>query len=88
MASKKQAGSSTNGRNSAGRRLGIKVNHGSFVKAGGIIIRQRGLKFRAGENVGAGRDHTIFAKLPGIVEFSQHRSNRKRHFVNVLLQHA
>ncbi|MBQ2350523.1 MAG: 50S ribosomal protein L27 [Cytophagales bacterium] len=80
MAHKKGGGSSTNGRDSAGRRLGVKKNYGSFVKAGGIIVRQRGTKFFPGKNVLMGRDHTLFAVLDGFVSFT--RINKKL-FVNV-----
>lgn len=83
-ATKKAGGSSGNGRDSAGRRLGIKVFPGLEAKAGSIIIRQRGNKFRAGENVGVGRDHTIYALKPGIVKFTRLESNKKRNVVHVL----
>ena len=82
MAQKKAAGSSKNGRDSAGKRLGVKVSGGQEILAGGIIIRQRGTKFYPGKNVGIGRDHTIFAKVDGKVEF-QNRSGGKT-FVNVV----
>jgi large subunit ribosomal protein L27 len=83
-ATKKAGGSSSNGRDSAGRRLGIKIFPGLEAKAGSIIIRQRGNKFRVGENVGVGRDHTIFALKPGIVQFTRLDSNKKRNVVHVL----
>ena len=83
-ATKKAGGSSSNGRDSAGRRLGIKVFPGLQAKAGSIIIRQRGNKFRAGENVGMGKDHTIFALKPGVVKFTRLESNKKRNVVHVL----
>jgi large subunit ribosomal protein L27 len=82
MAQKKAGGSSKNGRDSAGKRLGVKVSGGQEILAGGIIIRQRGTKFYPGKNVGIGRDHTIFAKVDGKVEF-QNRSGGKT-FVNVV----
>jgi large subunit ribosomal protein L27 len=84
MATKKAGGSSTNGRDSAGRRLGVKVYGGQEAKAGSIIVRQRGQKFRAGENVGMGKDHTIFAKHAGIVTFTKLESNKRRNVVHVL----
>lgn len=82
MAQKKAGGSSKNGRDSAGKRLGVKVSGGQEILAGGIIIRQRGTKFYPGKNVGMGRDHTIFAKVDGKVEF-QNRAGGKT-FVNVV----
>merc|ERR1712176_701021 len=81
-ATKKASGSSTNGRDSRGRRLGVKIFSGSKAKAGSIIIRQRGQKFKAGINVGMGRDHTIFSKIHGIVKFT--RNLKKQNVVNVL----
>ena len=69
MATKKAGGSSRNGRDSAGRRLGVKKFGGQSVLAGNIIVRQRGTKWHPGENVGIGKDHTIFAKIEGIVTF-------------------
>ena len=69
MAHKKAGGSSRNGRDSAGQRLGVKVFGGETITAGGIIIRQRGTKFKPGLNVGLGKDHTLFAKSTGRVEF-------------------
>ena len=76
MAHKKAGGSSRNGRDSAGRRLGVKKYGGERVIAGNIIIRQRGTKFHPGTNVGLGRDHTIFAMTDGTVQFSRGRLNR------------
>ena len=76
MAHKKSGGSSRNGRDSAGRRLGVKKFGGEAVLAGNIIIRQRGTKFWAGENVGMGRDHTLFATAAGAVKFVTKRDNR------------
>ena len=69
MAHKKAGGSSRNGRDSAGRRLGVKKYGGEAVVAGNIIIRQRGTKVHPGDNVGMGKDHTIFAKTTGVVSF-------------------
>lgn len=83
MAHKKAGGSSRNGRDSAGRRLGVKKFGGEMVLAGNIIIRQRGTKYRAGKNVGMGKDHTIFALLDGQVIFSKGNGNA-RPVVNVL----
>jgi large subunit ribosomal protein L27 len=76
MAHKKSGGSSRNGRDSAGRRLGVKKFGGEAVLAGNIIIRQRGTKFWAGDNVGMGRDHTLFATAAGAVKFVTKRDNR------------
>jgi len=81
MAHKKAGGSSNNGRDSAGRRLGVKKSGGQAVIAGNIIIRQRGTKFFPGDNVGMGKDHTIFAKIEGCVTFQTKRN--KRTFVSV-----
>jgi large subunit ribosomal protein L27 len=82
MAHKKAGGSSRNGRDSGGQRLGIKIFGGEEVVAGNIIARQRGTKWHAGRNVGVGRDHTLFALIDGRVEF---RSKVKgRVFVSVL----
>jgi large subunit ribosomal protein L27 len=82
MAHKKGQGSTTNGRDSIGRRLGVKCSGGSTVIAGNIIIRQRGTKVYPGENVGMGTDHTLFALKDGIVEF--HSKGRDRKYVRVL----
>ena len=71
MAHKKAGGSSRNGRDSAGRRLGVKKFGGQIVVPGNIIVRQRGTKWRPGRNVGLGRDHTIFALSPGRVAFAR-----------------
>ena len=82
MAHKKAGGSSRNGRDSAGQRLGMKIFGGEQVVAGNIIARQRGTKWHPGRNVGVGRDHTLFALINGRVEF---RSKAKgRVFVSVL----
>ncbi len=69
MAHKKAGGSTRNGRDSEAKRLGVKVYGGQQIQAGGIIIRQRGTQFWAGENVGMGRDHTLFATANGVVKF-------------------
>ena len=69
MAHKKSGGSSRNGRDSEGRRLGLKKSGGQAVEAGNIIVRQRGTKYHPGENVGIGKDHTIFATSEGRVKF-------------------
>ncbi len=76
MAHKKAGGSSRNGRDSAGRRLGVKKFGGETVLAGNIIIRQRGTKFHPGKNVGLGKDHTIFATSDGQVKFHTGMKNR------------
>ena len=81
MAHKKAGGSSSNGRDSAGRRLGVKRFAGQFVKAGEILVRQRGTKFHPGENVGLGNDHTLFAKTSGTVQFK--RKAHSRRYVSV-----
>lgn len=80
MAHKKGLGSSRNGRDSESKRLGVKIFAGQEVKSGMIIVRQRGTRFRPGEGVGLGRDHTIFATREGVVEFR--RSGDKR-FISV-----
>ena len=78
MAHTKSQGSTTNGRDSNSKRLGVKAYGGQFVRAGSIIVRQRGTRFRAGLFVGRGNDFTLFAKRDGIVEF---RPNRTVHIV-------
>lgn len=70
MAHKKAGGSSRNGRDSQAKRLGVKVYGGQAINAGGIIVRQRGTQFHPGDNVGIGRDHTLFALVDGKVSFS------------------
>jgi large subunit ribosomal protein L27 len=82
MAHKKAGGSSRNGRDSAGRRLGVKVFGGEFVVPGNIIVRQRGTKFHVGHNVDIGKDHTIFALTEGQVNFTKRRDNKT--YVNVV----
>jgi large subunit ribosomal protein L27 len=83
MATKKAGGSSRNGRDSAGRRLGVKKYGGQLVVAGNIIVRQRGTKWHPGKNVGIGKDHTIFAKIAGIVTFVKSARN-DRTFIDVV----
>ena len=78
MAHKKAGGSSRNGRDSAGRRLGVKRFGGQTVTAGSILVRQRGTRIFPGENVGLGRDHTLFAKVDGIVQFESTGKERKK----------
>lgn len=81
MAHKKAGGSSRNGRDSAGRRLGVKKYGGELVKAGNILVRQRGTKYYPGRNVGLGKDHTLFATEHGTVTF--HTGHLGRMFVSV-----
>ena len=81
MATKKAGGSSRNGRDSAGRRLGVKKFGGQIVISGNIIVRQRGTKFHPGSNVGIGKDHTLFATSDGKVAF---KKTRTRTFVSVV----
>ncbi len=78
MATKKGGGSTRNGRDSAGKRLGVKKFGGEFVKAGNILARQRGTKFHPGANVGIGRDHTLFALIEGVVKFENSGKDRRR----------
>ena len=82
MAHKKSGGSSRNGRDSAGQRLGVKKFGGEKVLAGNILVRQRGTKFWPGVNVGMGRDHTLFATANGAVLFTTKRDNRT--YVNIV----
>lgn len=82
MAHKKAGGSSRNGRDSAGRRLGVKKFGGEAVLSGNILVRQRGTKMWPGANVGLGRDHTLFATITGAVKF--HKGIKGRMFVSVL----
>ncbi|MDX2485179.1 MAG: 50S ribosomal protein L27 [Pseudodonghicola sp.] len=82
MAHKKAGGSSRNGRDSAGRRLGVKLYGGQAVIPGNIIVRQRGTKFWPGQGVGMGKDHTIFATVDGAVKF--HTGLKGRTFISVL----
>ena len=84
MAHKKAGGSTRNGRDSESKRLGVKIFGSQKVSAGNIIVRQRGTRFHAGDNVGCGRDHTLFALVDGIVSFSVKGPNKKK-TVNVNL---
>lgn len=81
MAHKKAGGSSRNGRDSAGRRLGVKRFGGQEVLAGNILVRQRGTKMHPGRNVGMGRDHTLFALTTGVVKFT--RKSEGKLYVNI-----
>ncbi len=82
MAHKKGAGSSRNGRESESKRLGVKLFGGQFAKAGNILVRQRGTVHFPGQNVGIGRDHTLFALANGVVEFKKKQGDKS--FVSVL----
>ena len=81
MAHKKGVGSSKNGRESESKRLGVKIWGGQFAKAGNILVRQRGTVHNPGENVGSGKDHTLFALIDGTVVFRKKRNNKS--FVSV-----
>ena len=83
MAHKKAAGSTRNGRDSESKRLGVKKFGGEVVIPGNIIVRQRGTKFHPGDNVGCGKDHTLYAKVEGKVEF-QVKGRHNRTFINVV----
>ena len=83
MAHKKGGGTTRNGRDSESKRLGVKVYGGQAINAGGIIVRQRGTKLHAGENVGMGKDHTLFALIDGKVQFTV-KGAQKRHTVMVV----
>ncbi len=78
MAHKKAGGSSRNGRDSESKRLGVKRYGGELISAGSIIVRQRGTQFHPGENVGIGKDHTLFAKIEGKVEFTTKGAAQRR----------
>ena len=80
MAHKKGGGSSRNGRDSAGKRLGVKLFGGQFAQPGAVLVRQRGTQFHPGLNVGMGRDHTLFALAGGVVKFENRRDRR---YVNI-----
>lgn len=84
MAHKKAGGSSRNGRDSAGQRLGVKIFGGQKIVGGNVIVRQRGTKFFAGENVGMGKDHTLFALCDGQVQFRE--GFKRRTYVSVLTE--
>ncbi len=83
MAHKKAGGSSRNGRDSQAKRLGVKAFGETVVSAGSIIVRQRGTKMHAGDNVGMGKDHTLYAKIDGKVTFTT-KGALKRHTVNIV----
>lgn len=83
MAHKKAGGSSRNGRDSQSKRLGVKVYGGEAIRAGGIIVRQRGTKMHPGVNVGCGKDYTLFAKVDGTVQFAT-RGPKNNKFVDVV----
>ena len=87
MAHKKAGGSTRNGRDSESKRLGVKLYGGQAVVAGNIIIRQRGTEYRAGQNVGMGRDHTLFAKADGHIKFEE-KGKPVRRYVNVIAAEA
>ncbi len=87
MAHKKAGGSSRNGRDSQAKRLGVKVYGGEAIRAGGIIIRQRGTQVHPGVNVGCGKDFTLFAKVDGTVQFTV-KGPKKNKFVNVVVAAA
>ena len=78
MAHKKGGGKSKNGRDSQAQRLGVKKYAGEVITAGGIIVRQRGTHIHAGNNVGVGKDHTLFALINGVVKFEPHSDNRRK----------
>ena len=85
MAHKKAGGSSKNGRDSQSKRLGVKRFGGQLVKAGSIIVRQRGTQFHPGVNVGLGRDHTLFAKADGLVKFED-KGPKNRKVVSIVAE--
>ena len=78
MAHKKAGGSSRNGRDSAGQRLGVKKYSGQFVEAGNILVRQKGTRIFPGENVGMGKDFTLFAKINGVVQYEKKGKDKKQ----------
>ena len=83
MAHKKGGGTTRNGRDSESKRLGVKVYGGQTINAGGIIIRQRGTQFHAGYGVGMGKDHTLFAKIEGVIKFEK-KGEFNRRYVSVV----
>lgn len=87
MAHKKAGGSTRNGRDSESKRLGVKLFGGQVVAPGNIIVRQRGTRFHPGLNVGCGKDHTLFAKAEGVVQFSV-KGPKQRKYVNVVTEAA
>jgi large subunit ribosomal protein L27 len=82
VAHKKAGGSSRNGRDSIGKHLGLKLYGDQVIRAGNILVRQRGSTYHAGLNVGTGKDYTLFAKVDGVVKFQRKRNNRK--FISVI----
>jgi len=88
MASKKGGGSTSNGRDSHSKRLGVKSYGGELISAGSIIVRQRGTEFHPGENVGMGKDHTLFALAEGVVRFHKGKLGRKFVSVDMIAQAA
>jgi large subunit ribosomal protein L27 len=84
MAHKKAGGSSRNGRDSVGQRLGVKKYSGQFVQAGNILVRQKGTRIFPGENVGMGKDFTLFAKIDGVVQYEKKGKDKKQ--VNITTQ--
>ena len=85
MAHKKAGGSTRNGRDSESKRLGVKLYGGQVVQPGNIIVRQRGTRFHAGPNVGCGKDHTLFAKAAGVIQFAT-KGPKQRKFVTVVAE--
>ena len=85
MAHKKGVGSSKNGRESESKRLGVKIFGGQFAKAGNILVRQRGTVHNAGENVGMGKDHTLFATADGKVKFER-KGDKNRQYVSIIAE--
>ena len=83
MATKKAGGSTRNGRDSEAKRLGVKMYGGQVITAGNIIVRQRGTQFHAGKNVGMGKDHTLFAKIDGVLKFEV-KGEFNRRYVSVV----
>ena len=86
MAHKKGSGTSKNGRDSAGQRLGVKAFGGEAVTAGSIIVRQRGTRFNPGQNVGVGRDHTLYALVDGTIRFDYAAKDKRRVNVDALAE--
>ena len=87
MAHKKAGGSTRNGRDSESKRLGIKIYGGQAASPGNILVRQRGTRFHPGLNVGCGKDHTLFAKAEGVVEFTV-KGPKQREYINVVSAEA
>ena len=85
MASKKAGGSTRNGRDSEAKRLGVKAYGNELIPAGSIIVRQRGTKFHAGDNVGMGKDHTLFATADGKVKFER-KGDKNRQYVSIIAE--